>query len=323
MPWKTWAVFKATWILNCVLVVVDFAWGRQIGLSLRLSEIWWVASRGCFGLLVAWGLVLVSVNLKLSGTARGRFYHDSALGILWITSLAAFTCGATVLQYLSVSLGAPDISDVLISVDETFGIHWPLIYSAIHSNGALEMALGAAYDSLFLQMVLLPFVLIIAGKVEHYAEFVVQFMIAALIVVIIATPFPAESAFTHYHVSDVGATASVSDFSDFRSGRMRELSFGTMQGLVSFPSFHAVLAVLIPYAARRLKLLFLLFLPLNALMLASTPARGGHYLTDVVGGLAVALVSICMAARFVARQSRNDLGLAIAAGNGSQAASDV
>ncbi len=323
MPGRNWEVFKATWILNCALVVTDFVWGRHIGLVLGLDEVCWVVSRGCLGLLIALGLLFASGNLKIVGTARGRFYRDAALGILWITSLAVFTCGATVLQYLSVSCGASDVADVLISIDETFGIHWPRIYAEVHAREWLDIVLGAAYDSLFLQMALVPFALIIAGKVEHYAEFVVQFMTAALIAVVIATPFPAESAFTHFHVSDVSAIASVSDFSDFRSGKMRELSFGTMQGLVSFPSFHAVLAVLIPYAMRRIKRLFLLFLPLNVLMLASTPVRGGHYLTDVAGGLAVAVVSIWIASRLMRGHSWRESGAVVATDGRSQVASEA
>ena len=63
-------------------------------------------------------------------------------------------------------------------------------------------------------------------------------------------------------------------------------------GIITFPSFHAVMGVLFAYSARTIKPLFIVFVPLNILLLLATPPFGGHYLTDVIGGAGVAIFTI-------------------------------
>ncbi len=69
--------------------------------------------------------------------------------------------------------------------------------------------------------------------------------------------------------------------------------------MITFPSYHSVMAVLLAYAARGTFLSFL-SLVLNALMLVSVPTEGGHYLTDAIAGIAIAVSSILLV-RFTAR----------------------
>jgi membrane-associated phospholipid phosphatase len=64
-----------------------------------------------------------------------------------------------------------------------------------------------------------------------------------------------------------------------------------LQGLISFPSYHTVLAVLLTYAHRRSRLLVPIAL-VNGIMLFSIPSYGGHYLIDIFAGAVVALLAI-------------------------------
>ena len=64
------------------------------------------------------------------------------------------------------------------------------------------------------------------------------------------------------------------------------------QGLVSMPSFHTALAVLFTYSLRRIGWLFSIAVPLNVVMILSTPTQGGHYLADVVAGLLLSALTI-------------------------------
>jgi len=75
-----------------------------------------------------------------------------------------------------------------------------------------------------------------------------------------------------------------------------------MKGVIAFPSFHAVLAVLFTYAHRH-SATFAPMAALNAVMLVSIPSEGGHYLVDVFGGIAVAIVAI-LAVRAVPARAR-------------------
>jgi membrane-associated phospholipid phosphatase len=74
-----------------------------------------------------------------------------------------------------------------------------------------------------------------------------------------------------------------------RDGRLREIALESMQGLISIPSLHAAMAVLLVYTARGIRFVLPASLALNLAMLASTPIEGGHYLVDVFAGCALAL----------------------------------
>jgi membrane-associated phospholipid phosphatase len=61
------------------------------------------------------------------------------------------------------------------------------------------------------------------------------------------------------------------------------------------PSFHTEMAVIFAYALRRVPVVSVIGVALNAVMIASTPTEGGHYLADVIGGLLLALALIGVA----------------------------
>ena len=60
-----------------------------------------------------------------------------------------------------------------------------------------------------------------------------------------------------------------------------------MQGIVTFPSYHTVLAILFVYTHRGLRWTFPPVAVLNGLMLAAIPSVGGHYVVDMIGGALV------------------------------------
>ena len=67
-----------------------------------------------------------------------------------------------------------------------------------------------------------------------------------------------------------------------------------MQGIVTMPSYHTVMAVLLTYAFRGTGLVGYGIATLNAVMLISIPPIGGHYLVDVIAGAALALGAIAV-----------------------------
>jgi membrane-associated phospholipid phosphatase len=73
-------------------------------------------------------------------------------------------------------------------------------------------------------------------------------------------------------------------------------------GIVTFPSMHAAIAVIYIYCARHRLWALLVLAPWNLMMLASTPTVGGHYLVDVIAGIAIALASIGLYRAFQRRQ---------------------
>jgi hypothetical protein len=66
-------------------------------------------------------------------------------------------------------------------------------------------------------------------------------------------------------------------------------------GIVTFPSFHASMAVLLAAATRDYRRVFVVSALVNGLMLIATVPIGYHYLVDVFAGCAIALGSLYIA----------------------------
>ncbi|MGI9368651.1 MAG: phosphatase PAP2 family protein, partial [Ruegeria sp.] len=73
-------------------------------------------------------------------------------------------------------------------------------------------------------------------------------------------------------------------------------------GTIAFPSFHTVMAVLVVWYLRGTSL-FLPALLINVMMAPAILVHGGHYLTDMVGGVATFAVSAWLAG-FLNRKRR-------------------
>jgi membrane-associated phospholipid phosphatase len=69
------------------------------------------------------------------------------------------------------------------------------------------------------------------------------------------------------------------------------------QGIITFPSLHAALALIITVALWPIPILRWVTIAINTLMLVSIPVDGGHYFIDVLAGLAIASASIVAAKR--------------------------
>jgi membrane-associated phospholipid phosphatase len=65
-----------------------------------------------------------------------------------------------------------------------------------------------------------------------------------------------------------------------------------VQGVATFPSFHAAGAIVYISAVRGIRFLFPFFIVINILMLISTMPIGGHHLADMLSGIALALITI-------------------------------
>jgi len=77
-----------------------------------------------------------------------------------------------------------------------------------------------------------------------------------------------------------------------RDGSLRTIDFHAIDGIISFPSLHAAVAVIVPYTMRWNRPLFWPILALDALMLISAVPIGNHYFADVFGAAAVAVLAI-------------------------------
>ena len=77
---------------------------------------------------------------------------------------------------------------------------------------------------------------------------------------------------------------------------MSQVDLGTLQGLVSAPSFHTAAAVIFIVIAWQTKYLRWPLILMNGAMLLSTPIEGTHYLSDMIAGGFVGIFAVCAVA---------------------------
>jgi membrane-associated phospholipid phosphatase len=114
------------------------------------------------------------------------------------------------------------------------------------------------------------------------------------VIIPISWLLPAASAWVYFGVVERVDAYHLIDFNALRSGEMTRISLTHVNGLITFPSFHAALATILIYASRGVKMLFPLYLVLNLLMLAATPTVGGHYFIDIIAGAGIVLCLACL-----------------------------
>ncbi len=90
-------------------------------------------------------------------------------------------------------------------------------------------------------------------------------------------------------------------FYGLRDGSFRVLVAVGAEGIISFPSLHAALAVILVIALWPIPILRWLTLYLNLAVLLATPIDGSHYFIDVFAGIGVAVLCFFLAGKIAAR----------------------
>jgi membrane-associated phospholipid phosphatase len=88
-----------------------------------------------------------------------------------------------------------------------------------------------------------------------------------------------------------------------RSGALYSIQLNAIEGLVSFPSFHTIGALLFIWALFTVAYVRWIALAVNVALIVATPIVGAHYFIDLAGGAVVALCTIG-AARWLSRRAQ-------------------
>jgi membrane-associated phospholipid phosphatase len=260
------------------------------GLSFPLSDVW-EPTITCLALLAV--------------GAFYRFVRPAANFVLTTKALAVLVGFSTLyamLMYAIATCGRPLVDASLARADETLGLSAPATVAWANARPAIAWILWAAYFSLIPQTILVIVWLGLRGRSERLDTFLVRFMLASLITAVGFFFWPAAGTYGSVYnlaVPDY-CTTCFSDLCELRSGAQTLITWRGSQGLITFPSFHTIWALLLAGAFVGSRLFWPLAL-LNALVVFSTVTTGMHYYTDVIAGIAVTLVVIA-ATRISAEQ---------------------
>lgn len=200
-------------------------------------------------------------------------------------SIIAYTAVMAPVTYLCARNSMPLFDDVFRMADAWMGYDWQAWADFEIGIPMLSIVLRLAYASLLPQTVIALVVLPIIGDGRRGFSFIRASLIAVIVACAGSYVMPA--------AMPAGVnTAWYSHWAALRSAVPFKISLSQVEGIITFPSFHASVAILILYSMRGLGAVTAVFGILELLMLVATTTYGFHYFTDVVGGIVVAVGAI-------------------------------
>ena len=295
------------------------AWGPT-GILAAMALIWFPLSPLRFGsenyaillkeaivLSAAYGagtLVIYRLREDRSRIAKHIRHYSAGLKIFIgaLAFLVPLTHFGSLCMYMGASLGQPLLDPALARIDQALGFDWLAFLEATNASPAIAYILVHAYHSTGPQFLLLILFLSLTTWSERLSEFLALLAMTSLITAILFALVPAVGAFDYYRpdrqlFDNFTQNAGMWHYNELialRSGEEVEFVIGRVEGLVTFPSFHTVLAILTAYAVRDVRLLAAPVAILNAVVIVSTLPEGGHYLIDVLAGIVIAVGAIVL-----------------------------
>ena len=278
--------------------------GRRGRLSMKAAAAWALLALGGLDWIWAyyagltfthWQVIVLVMALLL---ALGVFYSASGRSgqladIAHYAALyLAFMVTGTIFTYLTASLRLPLWDAELASIDSALGFNWLAWFQFVEAHRMLKLLLVVAYGTLTLQVIGSIIYFSHVGRRDRNDELWWCAMVSLLITAVMSGIFPAIGAFVTYGVPAHAQATHLPHLLALRDGSISSFALDTMQGIITMPSYHTVLAILLIYVHRGQRVWFPAVAVINGLMLVSVPSEGGHYLVDMLAGGAVAALSV-------------------------------
>lgn len=245
-------------------------------------------------------LLLITLLLIITSLWKDQFF---AILLNTVCLIVIVHFSSTLLSYTSQFWAAkvPFRDGLIAGVDSSLGFNWAAWYDWLNAHSLLENALRAVYSySLPVQLGLLTCVQSISFLEIRMQRLCFVTQMALLITLIMAALVPTLGPYHYFSIPETAnasnffpaATGShISDIINLRSASPK-IPLDMMQGIITFPSFHAEMGLLFVWSVWPVRIMRWAAIAINGLMIIAVPLCGAHYLTDVIGGAAVALAAI-------------------------------
>lgn len=274
---------RQDWWLIWGIVVTSLAAGLPAGFR------WDVRSWLAIVMIVACIYGLSQVYRHIRRIDDGRFsetLNEFAILIACSAPIAA-------LSYVVLAPGMPLLDAQFAAMDLALGFDWPAWYRQVSTRPALQKILSAVYLSSVPHVMIVLLAAGLAGRTDRSRELNRLLLWTAVPVVLISGLMPALSAWVHHGVG-MEKAYHLASISAVREGGARELAVGKLQGIVTFPSYHTVMAIVLIWVCRGITWLFWPTLLVCIGVLLSIPSEGGHYLVDMIAGAAITVAVILL-----------------------------
>jgi len=262
-----------------------------------------VATICAIGILIATGMV-VPRKVWLTGAITpavlfalhlyyARVRRDQRLellaGSMALLLWSAATCA--IIAHAGMRLRRPLVDDILASADLAIGIDTPRLVMAFAGHPLLGTLLYAIYLSAVPAVLITVLLLSLAGKASRLWEVIFGYCSGLLICALASVAWPALANFVHAGIKPEQThglpTSAGVFFLDsvryYRDGYNPIVDPHYFDGVVTFPSFHTIMALIVAYACRGTLLSGLAYFWAAVLIISTVPI-GGHYVVDLWAG---------------------------------------
>ncbi len=272
-------------------------------------------------LLVSAGIALSSFNYRLPSSLAdiytfcfalglaaaycrwAKFHHlfQSCLLVLWSCVLSALLKFP---MYLAARFRTPLQDHALARIDHGLGFDAIAIVHWMAPHPWLRTFFTLTYDALFPLMVLGVLLPAVRYRFQAVKELIVATSFATIVGAVLFRYIPAIGPWAVYGYAPAPSQLRCQDLLlTLRTGSSHVLDLNE-SGIVCFPSFHTLLAVISCVALWSIKPLRIPAAILATCIVLSTLTTGWHYLVDVIGGLLLTVLSIAAARAFTAIERR-------------------
>lgn len=242
--------------------------------------------------------------MTVAMAAAFRNGNDDDLSLAHAISMTAFFALAAwpallIFNHLVMSVKMPFTDDLLIAADRAVGFQWLSYAEFIARHPWLTVAMSLAYHGIHAAVAVCFILHLFMRKNAHAREFAGLLLVTGIAGSLIGIFFPALAAMTllgtvelTQQLPPLAGRVFVEPLLAMRSADVLTFTHANLTGVTALPSYHVTLGALCVYACRGAWWMLLPMAAYVALMIASTPIFGGHYLTDIVSGIAFTGVMI-------------------------------
>ena len=234
--------------------------------------------------------------------SRFRANHEFTQIFLTFIQMLLFSTFGAILSYQLARFDAPLADHYLWAFDRALGFDWMRWMQWLENQPRTAAALRFAYGSLIPQIALLVILLGHDRQLTTLRTVILAGILTGVTCITISGAVPAlgypplmgvrQGQFLN--VDPIGGIVQLHDLVALRHGQLSAIHLPSLKGIVTFPSYHAGLSLVTAYGFWNCRQGWIKWpgLVLAATTIAATPIIGGHYLADVVAGLAIAAACI-------------------------------
>jgi membrane-associated phospholipid phosphatase len=250
---------------------------------------------------VAPGQVVARAALLLALLAGAAFYRwrrlEKAVNLILMTFWGILVTNLYLVPEHLAARRSVGWGDALLArADAALGIEVPDVLRLVETFPAVGRALAIAYALLIFLIMLAIMVPPMCGRMDKAKEYAIACLFAAAVSIPLLLVFQAIGPWSVYsYPASPEQEGAARTLLALKSDAPFLLDLDNHAGLICFPSFHTILAVLAASALWGVRYLRWPAAILAALIVVSTVTTGWHYVVDVLGGLVVAAASLAVA----------------------------